>query len=69
LIDQHRNKKFWRRNENWDWEFKCDSFLSHELNKLNRLKLIEEFSDFVITTSYYSTDKKDNYILIGKGFA
>ena len=69
LIDQHRNKKFWIRNENWEWEFLEDGFLSHDHKEVNRLNPREEFSDFVITPSYYSTDKKDDYILIGKGFA
>lgn len=68
LIDQHRNKKFWSRNENWEWELKSDYFLPHERHKVNRLNQMEEFSDFVITPSYDSTDKKDDYILIGKGF-
>lgn len=68
LVDQHRNLKFWRRNENWEWELKNDYFLPQELHKVNRLSQMEEFSDFVITPSYDSTDKKDDYILIGKGF-
>jgi N-acetyl sugar amidotransferase len=68
LIDQHRNKNFWSRNENWTWELKNDYFLSHEWHEVNRLKQMEEFSDFVITQPYDSTDKKNDYILMGKGF-
>jgi N-acetyl sugar amidotransferase len=67
LIDQHRNKKMWSRNENWEWVLN-DNYLLPEQNSVNRLKQVEEFTDFVITPSYESTDKKDDYILIGKGF-
>jgi uncharacterized membrane protein len=33
LIDQHRNKSLWFRNENWDWKFKSEIFDNLKLNK------------------------------------
>lgn len=67
LMDQHRNKKIWSRNDNWEWELNTDYLLSKN-NDVNTLDQVEEFSEFIITPTYHSTDRKDEYILIGKGF-
>jgi hypothetical protein len=67
LIDQHRNKKIWTKNDNWEWEFNTDYLLSNENMKINKLEQVEEFSEFSITPTYHSTDNKDEYVLIGKG--
>lgn len=67
LMDQHRNKKMWSRNDNWEWELNSN-YLLPDNNVVDTLEQVEEFSDFIITPTYHSTDVKDEYILIGKGF-
>lgn len=69
IIDQHRNKNMWQRNENWDWELKTDIFraLEEAADKTNALQQIEKFTPFILTPKGTSTDFKYKYILIGKG--
>jgi N-acetyl sugar amidotransferase len=67
LMDQHRNKKMWSRNDNWEWELN-DKYLLSENKYINRLEQFEEFSKFINTDTYESTDRKNEYILIGKGY-
>lgn len=69
LIDQHRNKNIWKRNENWEWELKVDLTPKAEDLQINRVKLPinEAWKEFEITKSKPSSDSKDSYILIGKG--
>jgi hypothetical protein len=71
LLDQHRNKKFWHRNESWEWELKS------ELNYANLkdmeledaiLPKLKNFESFILTPTKNSSDKKNQYILIGKGY-
>ncbi len=66
LLDQHRNKKMWYRDDNWIWQ-KVDVTQDVVMTETNRLQQLEEFSDFIITPTYCSTDNKIEYILIGKG--
>ncbi len=71
LMDQHRNKKLWHRNENWDWELNYDlnqDVLTDELNLKAKLLIQKQFDNFIITPVKKSSDKKDSYILIGKGY-
>ncbi|MDC0296339.1 N-acetyl sugar amidotransferase [Akkermansiaceae bacterium] len=65
LIDQHRNKSMWFRNDNWEWELKKYNF-SHEIPKQNSIKQ-EPFHDFLLTKNDKTSDLPDKYILIGKG--
>jgi N-acetyl sugar amidotransferase len=70
LIDQHRNKNLWMRDENWNWVLKDKS--SPEDNNLDnvnysRLREYEKFNPFIQTLIKKSTDNNDDYILIGKG--
>lgn len=65
IIDQHRNKKIWKRNDNWEWEMiedmipKCDSDYNY--------KNIDEdiYSSYTKNKRQEYIDNK--YILIGKG--
>jgi len=69
LIDQHRNKEIWKRNEDWEWVLKYD-ILSNQAaagEESARLRLVEEFTSFKLTGKGNSTDFEDGYILIGKG--
>ena len=70
LIDQHRNKKLWRRNNDWEWEFIGHYFPENESPKdieQSRLEQVEPFSNFILTPIKQSTDSNSKYILIGKG--
>jgi N-acetyl sugar amidotransferase len=72
LIDQHRNKQIWKKNEYWEWQNLMDgneilNINKEQINK-NRLTLLNSSQDFIITETKSSSDKKDNYILIGRGY-
>lgn len=70
IIDQHRSRDVWQRNENWNWELRKD-FLKEmrEAGEKNAaLRLLEAFTSFQITGKGISSDKNNNYILIGKGY-
>lgn len=67
LIDQHRNKKIWKRNDNWEWELKFKLFESLSLNSDNDLKQKESFKNFILTKKDQISDCTNKYILIGKG--
>jgi N-acetyl sugar amidotransferase len=70
MMDQHRNTAIWQRNEIWEWELKLDVFkeLSEAADKTTKLPQIETFSPFIRTPKGISTDHKNKYILIGRGF-
>jgi hypothetical protein len=70
IIDQHRSKDAWKRNENWDWELKKDflKVLQEAGEKTAALKPVEQFSPFQLTGKGSSSDREDKYILIGKGY-
>lgn len=67
LIDQHRNKNIWSKNDKWEWVLNGNHRFPTKSIKTHKLENVEVFSDFIITETYQSTDDKDNYILIGKG--
>lgn len=71
LIDQHRNKNIWKRDENWNWELTDDNLPGNEpkdeIDKA-RLTLVEDKCEFQITLNKRPNYKDDNYILIGKGY-
>jgi N-acetyl sugar amidotransferase len=72
LIDQHRNKNLWRRDENWNWVL--NNILLPEDNNIDavdnfRLKEYEKFNPFIQTSVKKSSDINDDYILIGKGLS
>ena len=69
LIDQHRNRSIWKRNNNWDWEIKED-FISQMIevgDESFALSQLETFKDFILTEKGVSSDPENIYILIGKG--
>jgi hypothetical protein len=70
LLDQHRNIKFWHRNESWEWEYLPFDFNNISPNEIDsgRLGPLINVSDFRLTTKKVSTDKTNQYILIGKGY-
>ncbi|MGI8892279.1 MAG: N-acetyl sugar amidotransferase [Bacteroidia bacterium] len=70
ILDQHRNKDVWKRNENWDWELKNDFLKEIEEagDKNAALSSLEEFTSFQLTGKGLSSDMEGKYILIGKGY-
>ena len=68
LIDQHRNKILWFRDDNWEWQFKTEIFNNMNLNEKEELSQLELYSDFKLTEIQKTTDINNKYILIGKGF-
>ena len=66
IVDQHRNKSFWKRNEQWDWQYLGKfKFINQDSNQFNSdLKKIFDLPD---VKRKISTDKKEEYILIGRG--
>jgi N-acetyl sugar amidotransferase len=72
LMDQHRNKKIWYRDDDWNWQIKPNSQIynqnnKEELYKKSSLEPIETWSDFPSNGPKKSTDKSFDYILIGRG--
>jgi N-acetyl sugar amidotransferase len=70
LIDQHRNRQFWHRNENWEWELKENLLKQMESQGDQQIALsqIETYSPFKLTGKGESTDHEEQYILFGKGY-
>ena len=71
VIDQHRNKQVWHRDDNWEWQLN-ESFYPEDMSdqdiEKSRLVLTESFTEFKLTPVKQSSDKKGTYILIGKGY-
>ena len=70
IVDQHRNPRVWRRDENWDWNVR-QNFLQNAAISENSIQVpiqAKDHSEFYVTNSGSSTDRNDKYILIGKGF-
>lgn len=62
LTDIHRNKRFWKRNEDWEWVAKT-SLIS------DKPKLLEDhYTPFKVTLNKRPDYVDDKYILIGKGY-
>jgi N-acetyl sugar amidotransferase len=71
IIDQHRNPKIWRRNDSWEWEMSQNVMASliESGTASQTLELTEPHSDFWLTPCGQSTDTREKYILVGKGYA
>jgi N-acetyl sugar amidotransferase len=72
IIDQHRSKRIWKRNDNWEWEKRLNFLPLNEYDKSKieaaRLPLTESECTFRLTPSRKPDYKEDKYIIIGKGF-
>lgn len=65
IIDQFRNPKFWERDNEYNWHYKpgiCNESLNTPM-----LNQQIKYRDFILTEKGQSTDKANEYILIGKG--
>jgi len=69
IVDQHRNERYWERDENWNWKIRSDAYqtLLNSGDRRQTLGLVTPFRDFDITESGYSSDSSESYLLIGKG--
>ena len=71
IIDQHRNKAVWKRNESWEWQGIESNFnlnLTSSMIDESRLEITDTNKVFILTMDKKSSDHKDKYILVGKGF-
>jgi N-acetyl sugar amidotransferase len=64
LADGHRNRRFWRRSDDWVWQYV--GFVSEGTEEDN-FPLKKPYGPFVRTISQASQDANDRFILIGKG--
>jgi N-acetyl sugar amidotransferase len=60
IIDQHRSKEIWKRNENWQWEM-VHNTISESVNPS------EQFVPYPLTEPKRKDYTDNKYILIGKG--
>ena len=71
LFDQHRDRRIWKRNDDWEWELIInvmpDAGLPEEIDK-HRLTPTEKSCDFVLTENNRPGYIDNKYILIGKGY-
>lgn len=68
ILDQHRNKKLWRRNEDWKWEL-ISNTIPEDIEACNlKEKEMNESYYFSFTKTKRENYIDDKYILIGKGF-
>lgn len=70
IINQFRNKKFWIKQDDWEWKYNFD-ILNSIFNCTDDQSICENNSlsmpAFEQTNSYKSTDSASKYILIAKG--
>lgn len=71
VVDQHRNRQFWSRDDAWEWQFGVDlpQGWAQSGDPDQALPPVGEHRDFILTCKDASTDRADGYILIGKGTA
>lgn len=71
IMDQHRNKNIWERDENWKWKLKNENLPGNEpKEEIDRARLprVEDKCEFEITPNKRPNYKDDKYILVGKGY-
>ena len=63
LLDQHKNKKFWKRRDYLSWKFQSlSSMLDNNVQQNTECKI-----DFIENSSLLM-DKEREYITIGRGW-
>lgn len=67
LMDMHRNRALWERDDKWNWQFTGKFPKVQKDNYPYPDKM--EFSEYSSTSKGRSNDYKDRFILIGKGYA
>jgi len=71
IVDQHRNKNLWVRDQDFKWKKSKNILKKVYLSKSKKcyLPVWKKFKTFRITQRNTSTDQKNKYILIGKGYS
>jgi len=71
IVDQHRNKNLWVRDQDFEWKKSKNILKKVYLSKSKKcyLPVWKKFKTFRITQRNTSTDQKNKYILIGKGYS
>lgn len=67
IIDQHRNTKFWRRDEKWNWQRKQTIIHDEHRHNHSLLSQIDKHKEYIITDKYKSSDANQKYLLVGHG--
>jgi hypothetical protein len=70
ILNQHRSKTIWQRNDNWEWELKTEFIKKMKAAGAQDAALpqVENFSPFQLTGKGKSSDRENEYVLIGKGY-
>lgn len=70
IIDQHRNKRIWKKNDDWQWELATSMIPKDEdRQKIEQARLpqVEDHNEFMLTALKKPGYSENNYILVGKG--
>jgi N-acetyl sugar amidotransferase len=69
IIDQHRNQRIWERDRDWNWQLRSDVLQGScdKINQMQALEILGPYKEFELTEPATSSDRSDEYILIGKG--
>ncbi len=67
IADLHRNPSFWKRNEQWEWEY-IVPYPQMEVKDLYLYPDKRTFQKYQPTPEGKSTDQKEDFILLGKGY-
>ena len=67
VIDGFRNPDFWRRDENWEWQY--TGSLPEASNDDYQYPDQKKFSNYPETEKDKSEDTTDDFILIGRGYS
>jgi N-acetyl sugar amidotransferase len=71
IVNQHRDARVWRRNDNWEWEMLFSPVPELEDREVLERVRLEKKDDcrFVVTSSKKPSYDENRYVLIGKGYA
>lgn len=70
VINRHRNRNAWKRNDQWEYEMIDDLLPKDEdLVQIDSVRLVKkEICDFALTPSKHPRYADNAYVLIGKGY-
>lgn len=68
ILDQHRNKIFWYRDDSWQWEYNSLMSFKELPQDDYTYPEIKPFKEYEPTPKGVSEDIKDEFILIGRGY-
>jgi hypothetical protein len=65
LLDQFRNPDYWLKDSGLNWKYLDPA--GYLGDKRTNTHNADSFADFTLTERGKSTDKKDNFVIFGKG--